>query len=475
MVGETLKKLFRPRHDYLPGVQVFSPIDAERIKSEMKLAERGKADGEKDIPGADATSPAAAELEIVRKCENWRGSALAEARQTLEVYTQRLTAGSQGLELAQLRTMADEASTDLTQVAEDEIALLAQPRLEVQRRTNDFDAFRDQQKIRRAPRLPAGFWKTAMIISIVALIEVAGNSFFFAEAGNDFGILGAVIEAVVIPIANVGVATLLVFFGVRQLWRREILRKLIGLLSLAAFVAFAIGFNLAVAHFRDALAVVEHKDAATHALGTLVAGPFDLQSLISWLLFGLGAMVTVVTFYEVITYRDQIPGYWPLEQTRLDALDDFNDDRQAAIANIKAAFNERRDRLLTVRQRLAQAISDAALMAERVQHLGKDLDEYGNYLSLTSQELAEAYREQNRAARKAPAPPHFAKTLWVPEAMLLDLTASSVFERELKQLSGLKEGEDILESGLKQLNDALARDVKRIDVLGTFENLEPKR
>lgn len=475
MVVETLKKLFRPRHDYLPGVQVFSPIDVNRIKDEMKLVQRGKEDGARGVPTADATSLSGTEVEIVRKCENWRGTALAEARQTMEVYTSRLTTGMQGLQLAQLRPMVQTATHDLEQVAEDEIAELSEPVLEVKRRRNDFDLFRTAQKIPRAPHPEAGFWRTAMVVSLVALIEVAGNSFFFADAGNQFGILGAVVEAVVIPIANIGVATLLVFFGVRQLWRREWTRKFIGLVALLAFIGFAGGFNLAVAHYRDALGIAGHDAASAYALGTLTTTPLKLQSLTSWLLFCLGVLVTVVTLYEVISYRDPIPGYSRLERRRSGAVDAFNDSRADAIAGIQSEYDARRDELIKLRRRLAEAMGDAALMSERVDHLQKDLDEYRNYLMLTAKELAETYRENNRASRSTPVPNHFNQPIWHADEMRIDVAVLTAFKNELSELQSLKDGEDILETGLNDLNVALKGNLDRIKVLGDIEEMEPPR
>ena len=475
MVVETLKKLFRPRHDYLPGVQVFSPIDVNRIKDELKLVQRGKEDGGHEVPASEATNLSGAELEIVRKCENWRGTALAEARQTMEIYTSRLTTGMQGLQLAQLRPMAQEATYDLQQMAEEEIGELSEPTLEVKRRRADFDFFRSQQKIPRAPHPEAGFWRTAMIVSLVALIEVAGNSFFFADAGNQFGVLGAVVEAVVIPIANIGVATLLIFFGVRQLWRREWTRKFVGLLALLAFIGFAVGFNLAVAHYRDGLGVAGHDAASAYALGTLTTAPFKLESLTSWLLFCLGVLVTVVTLYEVISFRDPIPGYSRVERRRSDAVAAFNDARVEAIGGIQSQYDERRNDLVKLRRRLAETMADASVMAERVDHLQKDLDEYRNYLMLTAQELSETYRENNRHSRKTPPPNHFNQAIWHPEDMRIEPTALNAFKNELAELQSLEDGKDILETGLNNLNVALDENLERIKVLSDIEEMEPPR
>ncbi|MEM5516414.1 hypothetical protein WNY37_05590 [Henriciella sp. AS95] len=467
-INAMAKKVFRPRHDYIPGTQVFSAIDVDRIKDELNLGEKGRQDGAENVPPHDATSPSSTELEIRRRCDNWRGTTLEEARRALEIYSGRVKASSEGLEVAKLRTMAKRAGLALEQEATDEVALLIQPEREVKRKTEDFRRFKEDQGIERSPRPPLDLWKALTPVALVALLEIAANSYFFFEAGNDAGILGAALEAVLIPAINISICWLIVFWSVRQLWRREFLKKAIGLFGLAGFLGFATTFNLGVAHFRDALSSFDPDAAKAEALTTLLNGPFDLASMQSWVLFAIGFAVSVVTMVDALAFRDPIPSYSRYDAYRQEAQDEFNDKRAEAVEAIDEAFEAHTNELVATRQRIANAQSEAIEIQKRVEHLQSDLADYGNYLQATANELAAAYREQNVAVRTDPRPAHFDQPLWELEPMILVAPVREL-EEDISQLRDVESGQDVLEKGLTELNGHLDAAYKRLNELSSFE------
>lgn len=462
------KRIFRPRHDYIPGTQIFSAIDVDRIKDELRLEAKGEEDGHKNVPPPDATSPSSTELEIRRRCDNWRGTTLEEARRVLEIYSGRVKASSEGLEVAKLRTMAKRAGLDLEQKATEEVALLTEPEREVRRKTEDFRKFKEKQKIERSPRPPLDLWKALTPVALVALLEIAANSYFFFEAGNDAGILGAALEAVLIPAINISICWLIVFWGVRQLWRRELYRKLLGCAGLSLLLGFALVFNLGVAHFRDALSNFDPDAAKAEALGALIASPFGLASMQSWVLFTVGFAVSLVTMIDALAYRDPIPGYSKYDGYRQDAQDAFNEERAHAVESIAEAFETHSNELVATRQRIANAQSEAIEIQKRVEHLQSDLADYSNYLQATSEELATLYRERNVSVRTEPPPPHFNEPLWTLEPMVLTAPVQEI-ESDISRLRDIESGMDVLESGLTELNAHLEAAYARLNELSSFE------
>ncbi len=472
MVSKFAKKLFRPRHDYVPGTQIFSAIDVDRIKDELELDKKGREDGERESPASDAESYSSAELQIQRKAVNWRGTALEEARRALEVYIDRVKRSSEGLEIARLRTLAQNAETDLKQVKNDETARLVDSEREVRRRTEDFRVFKERQKPWRHPHHPLNFWKAFSVVAIVALFEIVANTYFFVEAGNELGYLGAALEAVLIPAINITACWLITFWGVRQLWRRELFKKILGLLGLAAFLGFAITFNLCVAHFRDALSTIEGTSGAHGAaLESLTTRPFELESVMSWVLFGIGFTVSCVTMVDALAYRDPIPGYWKYEEYRKRALDAYNEHRLEAVENLKSAFDEHEAELIATRKNLASAQAKALEIEQRVEHLQADLTDFGKYIQNTVDELAALYRERNISARKTAKPALFNKAVWELEPLEIDAKVATL-KSQVDLLRDTTDGKDILETGLKDLNTALEESLEEVRRLQDFEKVE---
>ena len=73
--------------------------------------------------------------------------------------------------------------------------------------------------------------------------------------GNEFGLFGAYTEAVVISFVNLGIAFMLGIL-VTNFNHVHRVRKSMGILTAVVFLAFALFFNLMVAHYRETTGTV---------------------------------------------------------------------------------------------------------------------------------------------------------------------------------------------------------------------------
>ncbi len=74
------------------------------------------------------------------------------------------------------------------------------------------------------------------------------NAYLFSQ-GNEFGLLGGMLAAVIVSVVNVGWSTLS-GFAARAINRRNLILRLSGLVVIVVWIAFAGSLNLLVAHFR---------------------------------------------------------------------------------------------------------------------------------------------------------------------------------------------------------------------------------
>ena len=88
------------------------------------------------------------------------------------------------------------------------------------------------------------------ILAVMFVIEVAVNGGFLAKS-NPLGPLGGAVDAVSFAALNILASFLCGLVVIRLLNRRNWFFKLLGLIGLAGYLAFAAGLNLVLAHLRE--------------------------------------------------------------------------------------------------------------------------------------------------------------------------------------------------------------------------------
>jgi len=465
-----LQAVFRPKHDYLPGTEVLPEIDLHRLKSELALAAKGEEDGGRDFPRAADDALTETEIRIQTKFKQLRQEAISRTQQAAEVYESRMRAQAVAADEARLRAMPGEAKIDLSAQATTEIDFLSRQRVEVRRRDQDFREFKSQQKIKRAPKPPISKVLAAGITGIAVAVELMFNAYLF-QVGNELGYLGAVFEALMVPILNVTATFLIVMYGVRQINRRELYRKIIGWVTLFFWLFGMFGFNLLVAHYRDALGTMITGEAGVFALDHFLRAPLGLIGINSWAILLIGVMVSVVVFLEAWRWDDPIPGYGDVERARVNAVDEFNTKRETALKDLKEIVERHKQDMTEARRNIDLAAKEAGDISQRHDHLRNDLVSYFSYLELCAAECIAAYREANVKARKTPEPAHFATPIW--QADPYDLPP--IFVPDVLTTGGEKARrrvKDDLEAGLLDLNKSHADEIARINSLSELVSEE---
>ncbi len=455
-----LEKIFRAKHDYLPGTVLLPEIDIGQLKQELRAAERGAEDGVRDYPAAEATSSSETELRIRTKFKQLQQEAINRTQEAVEVYESRIRSQTGAADEARLRAMPGAAKTELASKATIEIDYLSNQRVEVRRRDKDFRDFKAEQNIRRAPRPPIARVLAVGIASFAIAVELAINAYLF-QVGNELGYLGAVFEALMVPILNVTATFLIVLYGIRQIGRRETHRKILGWFSLLSWLGLVIAFNLLVAHYRDALGIMTSNEAGVFALEHFREAPLALNGLNSWAIFLIGVFVSVIVYLEAWRWDDPIPGYGDVERARRQAVEAFNEHREEALAALAVIAETHRNAMEDARIRIDSGAREVADIVQRHRHLRSDLSSYFEYLGACANECVTSYREANIKARSAPAPRHFSDAVWRAE----DYEFAPLYVPEVLAPAGeslRKKFKDSLETGLFELNKSYTQAIDRI-------------
>lgn len=432
---QRIQNIFRT-DAFIPSGAVFPDIDAEKIAAELKLDDQAKTRGAANQPASDETNFDSVEMRVIERIEELRRKGLENYEANRRVYAERLSRAAEARK--EVEIVAGKARSDF--IAEVSVwkSFLATPKENLLEAFNWRNTFRKKNNLER-PAVEFGGWpKTLALGLVLILIETGLNGYLFAQK-NTLGLLGGILAALLVSISNVGVSGLAGYFC-RIFTHRNWILKFLGILIVALWIVFAGGFNLAVAHFRDAVESIGNwSEAAKLAQQTLVGSPAGIASIESWLLVVMGCLISFLAFLKGINTDDAYPRYGRISRAVLtartkyadtyeDAIGRLDDHRNSAIDDLKAAHEE-------VRVGISEAVDSLFGQSSLQSQLGSFLEQCDIKTAL----LLSRYRDANRTAREEKAPKSFEKTFQFEkfEVQTIEQPRKTNAEAEAKQVSDL--------------------------------------
>jgi hypothetical protein len=300
-------------HEYRPSLQVFPDLSVDVLAKELQVIDKGAANGQADHPVSQSATLDEVESAVVERIYSERKAAHQDLIDQLDTCVRRLNALDFEGRFATIQHAAPEAVTEFRAEARQgrgELVLLRRKLLENEEERR---AFKAKYRLTRAPQLSSG-QSTGLKIAVLAFLfvtETIANGIFLAK-GNELGVVGGAAEAVFFSILNIVVSFFLGLLGTRQLNHTSFVRKIIGLLSVVAWIGFAAALNLALAHYREVSGVL-YDDAGAQVISRLFNAPLGLTDIKTWLFCAIGLVWSAIAFAEGITFTDPFPGYAKLE------------------------------------------------------------------------------------------------------------------------------------------------------------------
>lgn len=398
-----LKSIFRS-DAFVPSMSVFPSIDTKAIAGSLKLEEEGRSRGLQNQPPPEAIGFDHVETGVIERIEELRRKGLENYETNRRVYNERLARAGQASK--EVDIAAGAARNDfgaLVQVWRSRIVAARE-------RLNESYTWRNRyRQIHRLERPAVEFhgWGNVIALAVILIVLEAGmNSYLFSK-GNEFGLLGGLLVAVIVSLVNVGISLFLGYLA-RYMNRRNLLIKLLGLGALALWLAFAGAMNLAVAHFRDGLELgLPWAEAAAQAVPGLIARPLQLASLESWLLVGLGGLISVLAFRKGWHIDDPYPGYGPVERNLHDARLRYEEELHSALEDLQKRRDEAIEELQDANEQVRDGITEAVDALFGQSSLGAHLTSFLEQCDLKTAHLLALYRDANLGQRTLPAPASF--------------------------------------------------------------------
>jgi hypothetical protein len=205
---------------------------------------------------------------------------------------------------------------------------------------------------------------------------------------------------------NIIVSFLWGLVPIRLILQRGVLLKFAGLISLVAYFALALVLNLALAHLREIPPDLQI-DVDREALRRLLASPFGLTDIQSWLLFGIGFVFSIGAMVDGLLFFDPIIGYTGLERRWMAASKRFTDAKEHLIESLRDIRDDAADAMNTAARDLTVRRSAFEDLLTARGRLSQRFVEHQSQIERGCNTLLTAYREANRGARSTTAPSYF--------------------------------------------------------------------
>ena len=424
-LSRLLSILRKSPHDYRASLQTFPEFNVDVVAHEMALALQGAEQGHKELPDSNSTSLDNVEVRIVERVEAARSIAHGTLLDQRNLHDERLANLDFESRFADIRQAASEAISEMRASAALGRDELNRTRRDLAFKENERDTFRSSNGLTRAARISSGGAKILKLglLMVLVLIELFINGSFLAK-GNEAGLFGGIIEAMAFAALNVIFSFALAYFGIRLINRRSFSSRILGLIALLALVAFAIGLNLVLAHYREASAEFVEQ-AGQQALQRVLTHPFGLVDLKSWLLFGIGLAFACFAMIDALVFDDPYPGYAGVEKRLAEAHDRYTDTKRSKIADLDDIRRQTGEGLEEANRDLSIRRSEHDAIIENRMRIYTLFGSHQDQLQRALNSLLSIYRDANLQARSTPPPKRFSNSVRIerikeplPEAKL---------------------------------------------------------
>lgn len=389
-------------------------LTADQLDADLKLSERGAADGAKNIPASEDPRLSAVEAMVVSRIE---GAISQKSNEILGVGSrQDFTTLPQDLE-----ALASEPQTILTNFRARKARAQAALGLELNaaqtdfaRAYRDYRAFRIQHQLTETePSYDNVFWRKVFWLALLFIVEVAANGWMIGQASPG-GLVQGWTTALMISVLVVLTGSLIGAGPWRYLNYRGadgagFRHRLWAVPALAIGSALLLLFAFYIAHYRYALSH-SSLDAPVpdNILTSVLTQPFQpFEQLESLLLFIIALLIGIFAVARGAHWDDPYPGYGPRHRRMEEARERTQYIAQRLAADIDVAKQDA-DRLLhEISVSSTTAVAALRQAIARTQDNAAIWDYTAAEILAEGRDAIEIYRDANRESRETRAPAYF--------------------------------------------------------------------
>ena len=367
-------------------------------------------------------------------------------------------------ELRALKRLKDTMIAEINGVLSAYYQKLKTQRLKERKQLKSLNGFRLLNKLSREPRYPESKLYHYAIVILIGAIEAVLNSVIFAK-GSDFGLLGGFWEALLVATVNVGIAYLAGRFALTHTHHIKPFKQTVAWFGLAIYGSATSLFNLMAAHYRVALETAPD-NAIVAAMQMFSHSPLGIESFQAWMLFFLGLIASLITFFKAYGEDDHYPGYGSAhreyekgkhgyEALKHETLDHVSEIRLKHIMQVDTTLRSAR-----------KALAALADLNDQTAKTNDHLIAKFSAIENSAADMVKAYRVANERIRHTPPPAFFSvQFTFAGEDRTLDLidlnALAALYQTNTEALHAMNDvaqtvSDEIQKQGKSAIEDANA-------------------
>jgi hypothetical protein len=425
-----------------PSSTPAGPYNGELAARINLMVVRGQEEARNHRPPSNATQPDQCEVELQAEAQQWSATEcqlLAHALTDSSKSANQLEALVDQVDGKLLQTLADDSlqAQVAAELAGQRAPLVSatETRLRAEVELRHFQA---RHRITGSASYPDSKTFHLGVLLVLAFVETLVNSVFYAGAQ---GLLGGFVVALSVATVNMGGAVVLgLLFRYKNLQDRE--KRIGGWACLVAFVTLSIYCNALFAAFRAGYERVNPSDPSAasrvfRSAAQQAAHVFTFQmsfpDLTSFVLFGIGILLSLLAFYDGYTMDDKYPEHGKLDRKVKDARRHELELQEATRLQLKSFLEGHRHAFQALTREPLQYVATAGEIAKRLQDAHIACETAQAAIQRDFELGIGAYRNANASIRGTEAPPYFAT---IPKVTFA--TNSEQVQAVLKLLGSLK-------------------------------------
>ena len=445
----------------------FRRIDLEQWIRHEKIRQKGTAEGEVNMPGPDATVLDATESKIVDYFNEQINFTREKVNQHLSDLIQDVLVLEDSEDLRNIKRDTEnkeyDAITAIDQAYNTEHNTLQPKSSDLKLARDDFDEFRDSNRLKRPADYSHRKWAIPTILMCFGL-ETALNATLLMEV-NVFGLIGSMAQMALISALNVLIASFAMGGLLRRTHLLQVQMKILAWTAIGILLIFVVGFNLFVGHIREGMEmIVNDSNFDLQQLGSLVTqrfseGPLDL-GFQSVLLVILGLAFFGVASWKWLHRDDMFPQFGKRDRQLKEMEQAYSAEANNSERRLRRVFEEKRDFLKDEKHRLDVNKGKLKISKNRGD---KILDDYKHFVPECQRDLdylLSEYRDANLKARTKPPPKHF------NEKPQIDASAYIPPKFEIPDLNPIEEVAMALQTAVKKIQEEYRSKLNLLQQLG---------
>jgi len=387
----------------------YQAIDGPAVEWELDLLKLAAQQAADDLPNTDSREFDGPQTKTQKYIVDIIKEEARNVREGVDEYDRKIRETDLTPIETQMREAGSGLAGELNHKLEEYRDPLTVAKRDVRHLTTEYEGFRQKHKLDRKPDYPPFRRQVISYCVLLAVLETILNGWFFA-AGSELGYLGGVVFALLFAAADVIISAVLGRFS-SQITHINTMRKVVGSPAVLLLIVWIPGYNLVVAHLREALQILEWQEAMQAAWSSFQNNPFGLNQADSWLFFSLGAVISVTTAVFGWKLDDPYPGYGKLHRD----LEKLREDYQELKGDLREDGRALLHRHL---EQLTRSVAEARARVDTLQTIVRTkVNLAQNWKTCVESRISDAnsilqtYREANERHRETPTPNYF-DDLW---------------------------------------------------------------